>query len=106
MGARTARIGFIGYAVAQVAFTGLGVWSSFLMGSFGHDRSSGLEWQLKIVNAGYLSLEVLAVVALVLMSRVPQVTRARPLAILAAITAGVAVLVGFGERLVFDRHLV
>ncbi|MGZ3439494.1 MAG: hypothetical protein ACXVDD_08255, partial [Polyangia bacterium] len=61
MGARTARIGFVGYAVTLLALVGVGFWNAHLMSRIGHDLSSGLDWQLKILGAVYLSLEVLAI---------------------------------------------
>jgi hypothetical protein len=106
MGARSARIGFIGYAVTLLALVGVGFWNSYLMSRLGHDRASGLDWQLKILGAVYLALEVLAITALLFMSRVPLATRARRMLIAAAIVAGVAMVVGLAQRLVLDGHMV
>jgi hypothetical protein len=106
MGARTARIGFVGYAATLVALAAIGFWHSFLIGRLGHDFGSGLDWQLKIVGALYLALEVLAVVALVFMGRVPAVTRARGLLLAAAIVGGVAFAVGLVQRLMLEAHVV
>ncbi|MGZ3428685.1 MAG: hypothetical protein ACXVCV_18660 [Polyangia bacterium] len=106
MGARTARIGFVGYAVTLLALVGVGFWNAHLMSRIGHDLSSGLDWQLKILGAVYLSLEVLAITALLFMSRVPVATRARRTVIAAAIVAGVAMVVGLAQRLVLDGRMV
>ncbi|MGZ3439490.1 MAG: hypothetical protein ACXVDD_08235, partial [Polyangia bacterium] len=106
MGARTARIGFVGYAVTLVALVGVGFWNAHLMSRIGRDLSSGLDWQLKILGAVYLSLEVLAITALLFMSRVPVATRARRTVIAAAIVAGVAMVVGLAQRLVLDGRMV
>ncbi len=106
MGARSARIGFIGYAATLVALVGVGFWNSYLMSRIGHDLSSGLDWQLKILGGLYLALEVLAIAALVFMSRVPDATRARRTIVAAAIVAGVAMVVGLAQRLLLDGHLV
>ncbi|MGZ3408670.1 MAG: hypothetical protein ACXVAN_19600, partial [Polyangia bacterium] len=106
MGARTARIGFVGYAVTLVALVGVGFWNAHLMSRIGRDLSSGLDWQLKILGAVYLSLEVLAITALLFMSRVPVGTRARRTVIAAAIVAGVAMVVGLAQRLVLDGRMV
>ena len=106
MGARNAQIGLVGYAATLVVLVGVGFWSSFLMGRLGHEHGLGLDLQFKILNALYLSLEVLAIVALAFVSRVPAVTRARRLLVASAIVAGVALVVGQGQRLIIDGHLV
>jgi len=106
MGARTARIGFIAYAATLLSFFAVGFWNTYLMGRLGHGGGSALDWQLKIMSALYLALEVLALVALVLMSRVPPQARARRLLVVATILGGAALLVGLAERLAIDGHLV
>lgn len=103
MGARTARIGFIGYAATLLALVGVGFWNTRLMGRIGHD--GGLDWQFKLVGAVYLALEVMAIVALLFTSRVPPGTRARRLLVAAAGVAGAAFVVGLVERVVLDAHL-
>lgn len=103
MGARTARIGFIGYAATLLALVGVGFWNTRLMGRIGHD--GGLDWQFKLVGAVYLALEVMAIVALLFTSRVPPGTRARRLLVAAAGVAGAALVVGLVERVVLDAHL-
>ncbi|HXU71740.1 MAG TPA: hypothetical protein VN947_20545 [Polyangia bacterium] len=106
MGARTARIGFTSYAATLLALVGVGFWNSVLMGRLGHDAGRGLDWQFKILGGVYLGLEVLGIVALVLMTRVPVATRARRLLIAAASVAGGALVVGLVERVLVDTHLV
>jgi hypothetical protein len=103
---RTARIGFIAYAATQLAFVAVGFWDAQVVGRIGHDLSGGIDWQLKVLGAIYLGLEVLSLMALVIMSRVPPATRARRLLVAAAIVSGVAIVVGQGQRLVLDAHLL
>ncbi len=101
---RTARIGFIGYAVLQLAFVAAGLWDAHVVSRIAH--VSEIDGQLKVLSAIFLGLEVLSLLALVIMSRVPPSTRARRLILAAAIVCGVAVAVGQANRLVIDAHLV
>jgi len=106
MGARTARLGFAGYAATLVVLVGVGFWNAWLMSRLGQGLGSNVDGQLKIMGAAYVALEALGVAALWLMSRAPLAARSRGLLVAATIVAGAALVIGLAERLLVDGHVV
>jgi hypothetical protein len=106
MGARTARLGFVGYAATLLVLVGVGFWNAWVMSRLGHELGSGIDTQLKIMGALYVALEAMPVAALWLISRVPLPARTRGLLVGATLVAGVALVIGLAERLLVDGHVV
>lgn len=105
MGSRVARVGFVAFALSIGLGLGLGVWNHHLLTRLREASSSGVSTQLALINAGYIALELVGIMALVAIARVPASTRARRLLIASAICATVGLLVGLGQRWLFESHL-
>jgi hypothetical protein len=114
MGARTARLALAVYAVTVGLAMGVGLWYERLIAVWrvGGNRHD-VDLQLKLLQYAHPALMVVGIIALLGLTQLPAITRLRRLAIAAAATAGLDLVINVGVSLMawhvsvagFDRWL-
>jgi hypothetical protein len=106
MGTRAARLGFVGYALSIGLGLGLGVWHQHLLTRLRDAHGADVTHELSLISAAFIALEVLGIVALIAITRLPASTGVRRLVIASAACAALGLVIGLSERWLFDSRWV